>query len=141
SGLYGLLRPMDLIQPYRLEMKTKLSNPEGKDLYSFWSDQLAEKINAETDTLINLASNEYFKALPKKTLKTKTITPVFKEFRDGKYRIIAFFAKKARGAMAKFILENRIDEPEGLKDFNGMGYTFNADLSKDLEWVFSRKVE
>lgn len=138
SGLYGILRPLDLIQPYRLEMKTKLANPEGDDLYEFWGDKLAEQINSETDTLINLASNEYFKALPNKTLDVRLITPVFKELKGEKYKVIAIYAKKARGAMARFIIENRIDTPEDLKNFQWEGYAFHNELSKKNEWVFTR---
>lgn len=140
SGLYGLLRPLDLIQPYRLEMKTKLANPKGKDLYTFWGTKLAEKINQETDLLVNLASNEYFKALPKKALQAHVITPQFKEYREGKFKVIALYAKKARGAMARFIIENRIKQPENLRDFRWDGYMFHEELSNERagDFVFTR---
>lgn len=143
SGLYGLLRPLDLIQAYRLEMKTKLKNPRGKDLYSFWGSRLTNALNAALATekepvLINLASNEYFKAIDKKKLKAEIITPQFKEFKNGKYGIIAIFAKKARGSMTDFIIKNRIEKPEELKTFNMDGYEYSEQQSTAKEWVFIR---
>lgn len=143
SGLYGVLRPLDLIQPYRLEMKIKLKNPRGKDLYTFWGSRLSEALNKDFDyqkkrILINLASNEYFKALDKKKLKADIITPVFKEYKNGKYSIIAIFAKKARGMMTDFIIKNKFEEAEELKTFNQEGYEYSEQLSKDNEWVFIR---
>ncbi len=143
SGLYGLLRPLDLIQPYRLEMKIKLKNPKGKDLYSFWGNRLTEELNkamasGAKPVLINLASNEYFKAIQKKELKADIITPVFKEFKNGKYSIIAIFAKKARGLMTDFIIKNRIEDPETLKTFQQEGYEFSEQHSNEKEWVFIR---
>lgn len=143
SGLYGLLRPLDLIQPYRLEMKIKLSNPRGKDLYTFWGKRITEALNAmlaeqKKPVLINLASNEYFKAVAKKGLKADIITPVFKEYKNGKYSIIAIFAKKARGLMSDFIIKNKIEEPEQLKTFNLEGYEYSEQYSKAGEWVFIR---
>lgn len=143
SGLYGLLRPLDLIQPYRLEMKIKLSNPRGKDLYTFWGNRLTKALNAAlaeqgNPVLINLASNEYFKAIDKKSLKAETITPVFKEFKNGKYSIVAIFAKKARGLMSDLIIRNKIDEPEELKTFDLEGYEYSEQHSTAGEWVFIR---
>lgn len=143
SGLYGLLRPLDLIQPYRLEMKIKLANPRGKDLYTFWGKRITEALNAalaaqKKPVLINLASNEYFKAVDKKGLKGEIITPVFKEYKNGKYSIIAIFAKKARGLMSDFIIKNKIEEPEQLKTFNQEGYEYSEQHSKAGEWVFIR---
>lgn len=143
SGLYGLLRPLDLIQPYRLEMKTKLRNPRGKDLYNFWGKRLTEGLNAamaeqEHNVLVNLASNEYFKAIDKKELAAEIVTPVFKEFKNGKYSIVAIFAKKARGLMTDFIIKNKIKQPEKLKTFNQEGYEFSESQSKGNEWVFIR---
>lgn len=143
SGLYGLLRPLDLIQPYRLEMKIKLGNPRGKDLYTFWGNRITEALNAalaeqKKPVLINLASNEYFKAVDKKGLKADIITPVFKEYKNGKYSIIAIFAKKARGLMSDFIIKNKIEEPEQLKIFNLEGYEYSEQHSKAGEWVFIR---
>lgn len=144
SGFYGLLRPLDLIQPYRLEMGTSLKTAKGKDLYAFWGDKLTRNINASLKsiaepTLVNLASNEYFNALDKDELKARIITPQFKDIKDGKARFIMFFAKKARGLLARYIVENRIDQPENMKDFAHEGYRFNRELSKGDTWVFSRK--
>jgi uncharacterized protein len=139
SGLYGLLRPLDLIQPYRLEMGTRLENQKGKDLYQFWDSKIAEALNdLKKETIINLASQEYFKAVDKKTLKANVITPTFKEYRDGKYKIIGIFAKKARGLMTNYIIQNKINSPENLKVFNEEGYEFSDKLSTDKEWVFVR---
>ena len=143
SGLYGLLRPLDLIQPYRLEMKIKLKNPRGKDLYSFWGSRLTEALNKdfekqENKVLVNLASNEYFKAIDKKKLKAEIFTPVFKEYKNGKYSTIAIFAKKARGMMTDFIIKNKLEEPEQLKTFNQEGYEYSEQHSKGNEFVFIR---
>jgi uncharacterized protein len=139
SGLYGLLRPLDLIQPYRLEMGTRLENQKGKDLYQFWDSKIAEALNdLKKETIINLASQEYFKAVDKKALKATVIAPTFKEYRDGKYKIIGIFAKKARGLMTNYIIQNKIDIPEKLKVFNEEGYEFSDKLSTDKEWVFVR---
>lgn len=143
SGLYGLLRPLDLIQPYRLEMKIKLPNPRGKNLYTFWGNRLTEALNEalaeqENEVLVNLASNEYFKAINKKELKAGIVTPVFKEFKNGKYSTIAIFAKKARGLMTDFIIKNKIDQPEKLKTFHQEGYEYSETHSKANEWVFIR---
>ncbi len=143
SGLYGVLRPLDLIQPYRLEMGTRLVNEQGKDLYAFWGDQLSQHINHELTThaqpvLINLASNEYFKALGKKAIRARVITPVFKDRKGSDYKIISFYAKKARGLMSRYILEQQIQDPELLKLFTTEGYVFNATASDGDTWVFTR---
>jgi len=143
SGLYGLLRPLDLIQPYRLEMGTKLHTPEGRNLYEFWGDQITEQINARTKghanrTLINLASNEYFKSVRSPSLDGEVITPAFKEIRDGQAKMISFMAKRARGMMARFIVENRIEDPEDLKTFTSGGYAYNPEMSSDTTWTFTR---
>ncbi|WIO74362.1 peroxide stress protein YaaA [Porticoccaceae bacterium LTM1] len=143
SGLYGLLRPLDLIQPYRLEMGTKFKNQRGKDLYQFWGDQLTEVLNGEfakekQPVLINLASNEYFKAINKKKLDAEIITPVFKDFKNGQYKIISFYAKKARGLMSAYIIKNRLTDPEAIKHFDTAGYYFSPEQSSATEWVFLR---
>lgn len=143
SGLYGVLRPLDLMQPYRLEMGIKLNNPGGKDLYSFWGNSLTESLNEEfkgdaEPVLINLASNEYFKSVKPKALNAQVITPVFKDEKAGKYKIISFYAKKARGLMSRYIIENRIDNPEDLKQFDVDGYYFVPAESSAKELVFYR---
>lgn len=143
SGLYGALRPMDLIQPYRLEMKTRLKNPRGDNLYQFWGDKITQQLNESLEgqtekVLINLASNEYFKSVKPKILDGKILSVNFKETKDGKTRVIAIFAKKARGMMADFILRNRIEHPEDIKDFGSDGYKFDVKESTDNNWVFSR---
>ncbi len=140
SGLYGLLKPLDLIQPYRLEMGTKLSNPRGKDLYSFWGTKIAKAINEVLDDqwLVNLASQEYFKAVNQKALKAEVITPQFKEYRNGSYKIIGIFAKQARGMMTNYIIKNKINQPEKLKFFEEGGYSYDDKLSDKNEWVFIR---
>jgi len=143
SGLYGVLKPLDLIQPYRLEMGTKLPNSEGKNLYDFWGDLLTTTLNEELKddsqpVLVNLASNEYFKAIQTKTLNASIITPVFKDWKNGQYKIISFYAKKARGLMAAYIIQNRLNEPEQIKAFNSDGYYFSEEQSKGDQWVFLR---
>ncbi|MEL6630585.1 MAG: peroxide stress protein YaaA [Bacteroidota bacterium] len=143
SGLYGLLRPLDLIQAYRLEMGTRLQNERGRDLYAFWGNQLAEDLNQlahakSHPTLVNLASNEYAKAAKLNRLDIPVITPHFKDIREGKPRVISFFAKQARGAMTDFAIKERVENPEELKHFQGMGYTFDAVLSTEKDWVFTR---
>lgn len=143
SGLYGLLRPLDLMQPYRLEMKIPLSNPRGGNLYTFWGDRITKQLNQslaeqQTPVLVNLASNEYFKAVDTKKLKGDVITPVFKEHKNGAYKVIAIYAKRARGKMANFIIQNSIDQPEQLKTFTDGGYEFSDSLSSGNEWVFIR---
>lgn len=142
SGLYGLLKPLDLMQAYRLEMGTKLDNPRGKDLYAFWGEKITDALNgdlkAKGDVLINLASNEYFKSVKKKSLNAEIVTPVFKDEKNGQYKVISFFAKKARGMMAAYIIKNRIKKPEDIKSFDVAGYKFNAAASSETEWVFMR---
>ena len=144
SGLYGVLKPLDLIQPYRLEMGTRIENRRGKDLYEFWGNRIAKSLSSELDshrngTMINLASNEYFKSVQTEKRGGDVITPVFKDFNKGAYKVMSFFAKKARGSMASFMIRQRIDRADGLKDFRTDGYRFNASLSSDTEWVFTRK--
>jgi uncharacterized protein len=143
SGLYGVLKPLDYIKPYRLEMGTKLTNAKGKDLYDFWGDQLKTSLEAEPaladKVLINLASNEYFKAVKAKQLNARIITPIFKDAKNGQYKIISFYAKKARGLMSRYIIDNKITEAEAIKDFNIDGYSFNAAESTENEWVFLRE--
>jgi len=144
SGLYGLLRPLDLMQPYRLEMGTKLANKRGSNLYEFWGEKITEGLNQElkeenSQVLINLASNEYFKSVKPKSLNAEVITPVFKDWKNDKYKIISFFAKKARGLMSRYIIENQIEDPEQLKQFDVDGYSFNPAMSSAREWVFTRE--
>lgn len=143
SGLYGLLRPLDAIQPYRLEMGSRLKTRRGKSLYDYWGAQIAKGLNAqaaavETDVLLNCASQEYFGAAEHKALKLRVITPQFMEIKDNKPRIVSFFAKRARGAMARFVTENRITDPEDVKSFNSGGYAFAPDLSEGDKWSFVR---
>jgi len=143
SGLYGLLKPLDLIQPYRLEMGTKFANAKGKNLYEFWDLKLTDALNKELaeendPVLINLASNEYFKAIKVKQLKARIITPVFKDWKNGQYKMISFYAKKARGLMAAYIIQQQLTEPEHLKAFDTDGYYFSEEQSKSTEWVFLR---
>lgn len=144
SGLYGLLRPLDLMQPYRLEMGIKLANPAGKDLYSFWGDLLTQKLNdalAEQgdDVLINLASDEYFKAIKPKQLNAELVKPVFLDEKNGKFKVISFYAKKARGLMSRYVIEKRLTKPTQLKKFDVNGYFFDAAESKGNELVFKRR--
>ncbi|GAC15644.1 peroxide stress protein YaaA [Aliiglaciecola lipolytica] len=144
SGLYGLLKPLDLMQPYRLEMGTKLKNRRGKDLYEFWGEKITQGVNqalAEQgdDVLINLASNEYFKAIKPKKLQGKVLTPVFKDKKNGEYKVISFFAKKARGLMARYIIEKRLSDPEQIKQFDMSGYQFSESLSNQKQWIFTRE--
>jgi cytoplasmic iron level regulating protein YaaA (DUF328/UPF0246 family) len=143
SGLYGSLRPMDLIQPYRLEMKTKLNNPRGNNLYQFWDERITDSLNLDLKaqheaTLINLASNEYFKAVKPKKLQGRLLNIAFKETKGDKTRIIAIFAKRARGMMTDFILRNRIENSENLKEFNQGGYQYSSSASTKDQWVFTR---
>ena len=144
SGLYGLLRPLDLMQPYRLEMGTKLANPQGKDLYAFWGNVITDALNEQlqalnSEELVNLASTEYFKSVKPKGLNGRVITPVFKDWKNGQYKIISFFAKKARGLMCRYAIENRIQNAEDLKGFDLAGYQYDESLSKGDTWVFTRK--
>ncbi|PID45915.1 MAG: hypothetical protein CSB47_06300 [Proteobacteria bacterium] len=143
SGLYGALRPMDLIQPYRLEMKTRLKNPRGENLYEFWGNRITDKLNEalaqqEQAVLVNLASNEYYKSVKPKQINGRILNIDFKETKDGKTRIVAVYAKKARGMMADFILRNRIESPEGIQDFDRAGYQYAPALSTADRWVFER---
>lgn len=143
SGLYGVLRPLDIIQPYRLEMAIKLENSSGKDLYCFWKDTITEYLNEEIGghgdkTLVNLASNEYFTAIDLNKFNGRIVTPIFKEYRKGTYKIIAINAKKARGLMARYIIKNKIDNPEDLRGFEWDGYLFNEAMSDDKSLVFTR---
>lgn len=143
SGLYGLLRPLDLIQPYRLEMGTRLATDHGSTLYEFWGDRLTQALKAELHTfkqpvLINLASNEYFKSLQPNQLEATVITPKFKDYRNGKLKTLGLFAKKARGAMVDYAIKEKCQSPEDLKAFEGMGYQYDESLSSETEWVFTR---
>jgi hypothetical protein len=145
SGLYGVLRPLDYMQPYRLEMGTRLANPRGKDLYQFWGTQISDYLNTRlqrdrTPVLINLASQEYFKAVDKKALKTRVVDCVFEDFKDGKYKIISFYAKRARGLMVRFAATRRVSLPEQLKDFDLDGYAFEATESSTERMVFRRSL-
>jgi len=143
SGLYGCLRPLDLIQPYRLEMKTRLKNVRGDNLYQFWDERITRSINKELDKqkepiLVNLASNEYFKSVKPKLLEGRLLNINFKETKDDKTRIVAIFAKRARGMMADFIIRNRIEKLEDIKKFKLGGYKFNKLLSDEKQWTFER---
>lgn len=140
SGFYGVLRPFDLIQPYRLEMKTPLKTLRGKNLYEFWGKFLTDYFNTRypEDTLINLASQEYSKAVINKNFKLKTITPIFKEEKNGELKTVAIYAKRARGKMARYIIQNKIKQPSKIKEFEEDGYKFNIELSSDTEWIFAR---
>jgi len=143
SGLYGVLRPLDAIQPYRLEMGSKLKTRRGKNLYEYWRDQLSKTLNAQgdeigSDVLINCASQEYFGAVDPKTLKLRVITPVFMEDKVGTPKIVSFFAKKARGAMARYVIQHRLTDPKGLLDFDTGGYAYRPDLSSEDKPVFLR---
>lgn len=143
SGLYGILRPLDLIQPYRLEMGTPLVNSRGKNLYEFWGETVTTRLNftlgcSEDDTVVNLASQEYFKVLQPQKLNARIITPVFQDEKDGKYKVISFYAKRARGLMVRYAAENALENPEDLKKFDLEGYRFNAAASDGDTWVFRR---
>lgn len=143
SGLYGLLRPLDLMQPYRLEMGTKLANSRGKDLYAFWGNRISEWLNqalAEQgdDVLLNLASNEYFSAVKRPALKARVINTEFRDQKNGQYKIISFYAKKARGMMSRFVISERISKPEELRGFDVQGYRFSKEQSSDNTLIFLR---
>lgn len=143
SGLYGILRPLDWIQPYRLEMGTKFQNNGGKNLYEFWGNKITENVNKElkktkSEFLVNLASNEYFKSVKKKEITLPIITPQFKDQKNGEFKMISFFAKKARGAMTAYIIKNKVKTLEELKKFSWDGYSHNESLSKELEPCFTR---
>jgi len=143
SGLYGLLRPLDLMQPYRLEMGLKFANRGGANLYEFWGDAITGALNTQlkksgTKVLVNLASNEYFRSVQGRALDAEIITPVFKDLKGDKYKIISFYAKKARGQMARFIIENELNEPDGMRKFKTDGYRYNRAESSARELVFTR---
>jgi len=145
SGLYGVLRPLDLMQPYRLEMGTKFANEHGANLYKFWGDKISGRLNKQlgrlrTRTLVNLASNEYFKSVDLKALKANVVTPVFKDWKNGKYKIISFFAKKARGRMSAYVIQNRLSTPEELKGFDWDGYQYVPGEGAENELVFTRRL-
>lgn len=146
SGLYGVLRPLDLMLPYRLEMGTRLANPRGKDLYAFWADLPAEALNSalaneSRPVLVNLASDEYFKSVRRKVLKADVIQPVFQDWKGGRYKVISFFAKRARGLMARYAAQRRITDPEALRGFDVEGYVLDESASTASEWIFRRRVE
>ncbi len=141
SGLYGLLKPLDLMQPYRLEMGTKLPIGKNKNLYEFWKETITKHLNSELENgelFVNLASNEYFDAIDVKKLKVPIITPEFKDYKDGKLKTISFFAKKARGLMVRYIIDNNCETIDDLKGFNSDGYSFDSNLSEDNNLVFTR---
>ncbi len=144
SGLYGVLRPLDLMQPYRLEMGLKFANSGGKNLYEFWGEEITDRLNAqlksiEAELLVNLASNEYFRAVKPRSLNADIVTPVFKDLKNGKYKVISFFAKKARGQMMRYILDKRLQDVAGLKKFRKDGYRYNKAESSAREVVFTRE--
>jgi len=143
SGLYGILKPLDLMQAYRLEMGVKFTNERGSNLYAFWGDLISKELNKtmaddKDPVLINLASNEYFKAVNSKALKARIVTPVFQDIKEGKARVVSFLAKKARGLMTRYVIDNRIEDPEALKAFSVGGYRFKPALSTESKWVFQR---
>lgn len=144
SGLYGLLRPLDAIEPYRLEMGSSLANARRKNLYAYWGDKIAKEINktlkgAKNPVVVNLASNEYFSAVDQDALDAEIITPSFKDEKDGKLRSLQFYAKRARGSMTRWIIDNRIDDPEALKKCDADGYKFRAKGSTATDWLFARQ--
>ncbi|MFP5402038.1 MAG: peroxide stress protein YaaA [Gammaproteobacteria bacterium] len=150
SGLYGVLRPLDLMQAYRLEMGTRLANPRGKNLYEFWGERITDELNrllaqeeeaGRERVLVNLASDEYFKSVKPKKLRGRIVTPVFEDWKGGRYKIISFYAKRARGLMSRYVITNRIDEVEALKGFDSEGYAFAADASDADTLVFRRREE
>ncbi|HEY4540981.1 MAG TPA: peroxide stress protein YaaA [Noviherbaspirillum sp.] len=145
SGLYGLLRPLDLMQAYRLEMGTRLANARGKDLYAFWGERVTETLNAalvrqRSRFLVNLASEEYFKVVRPQLLKAPVITPMFEDWKDGRYKVISFHAKRARGLMVRFAAQHALKDPEGLKDFDLDGYAHEPAASSEHVWVFRRRM-
>jgi hypothetical protein len=145
SGLYGVLRPLDLIQPYRLEMGTRLANERGEDLYAFWGERLVAALNAalleaKARAVVNLASQEYFKAVPVRQLSVPVITPVFEDWSAGRFKVLSFYAKRARGLMARLALSKRLKKAEELKQFCADGYAFVADASTATRWVFRRRL-
>lgn len=143
SGLYGVLRPLDLIRPYRLEMGSRYANPRGKDLYAYWGDEITEQLNTAlaalgADRVVNLASNEYFRAVRPKQLAAEVISPVFKDLKNGAYKVVSFYAKRARGAMARFLIQQRVRAPEGMAAFDWAGYRYVPDVSTPAQPVFLR---
>jgi cytoplasmic iron level regulating protein YaaA (DUF328/UPF0246 family) len=145
SGLYGLLRPLDLMQPYRLEMGRKVDTERGRNLYEFWGEIITEGLNRQlkklkSPYLINLASNEYFRSVKPKLLDGEIITPEFKDWKNGQYKMMGVYAKKARGQLSRFVIQNQLTEPEAMKAFNVDGYTFNEEMSKGNTWVFTRRI-
>ena len=145
SGLYGLLRPLDAMQPYRLEMGSRLTNPRGKNLYEYWGTQIAEALNTLAETtgsqvLVNCASQEYFGAVDLKALKLQVVTPVFMEDKNGTPKVVSFYAKRARGAMARYVIQNRISDVASLQEFDSGGYTYQPQMSEPLKPVFLRQV-
>jgi cytoplasmic iron level regulating protein YaaA (DUF328/UPF0246 family) len=146
SGLYGVLRPLDLMLPYRLEMGTRLGNPRGKDLYAWWGDLPAQALNAllandARPVLVNLASDEYFRSVRRAVLKAEVIQPVFQDWKGGAYKVISFFAKRARGLMARYAAEHRVEDAEALRDFAVEGYALDAGASTATQWIFRRRLE
>jgi cytoplasmic iron level regulating protein YaaA (DUF328/UPF0246 family) len=146
SGLYGVLRPLDLMQPYRLEMGTRLANPHGKDLYDFWGTQISDYLNKRlradvSPVVVNLASQEYFKSVDRRALKAPVVDCVFEDYKGGQYKIISFHAKRARGLMARFAIERRLVQPEQLRDFDAEGYAFDAAGSAPQRYLFRRRVD
>lgn len=144
SGLYGILKPLDLMQAYRLEMGTRFANVRGKDLYAFWGEILLNALNAELEKMahpvvVNLASGEYYKAAVGKKLRARVIQPVFEDWKGGQYKIISFYAKRARGLMTRHVVLNRLTDPEGMKQFNAEGYAFVPAASDEQTWVFRRR--
>ncbi len=144
SGLYGLLRPLDLMQPYRLEMGRKVDTERGKNLYEFWGTLITEGLNKQlkklkSPYLINLASNEYFKAVKPKLLDGEIITPEFKDWKNGQYKMMGVYAKKARGQLSRFVIQNQLTDPEQIKAFDVDGYRFNEEMSSANKWVFTRR--
>jgi len=144
SGLYGLLRPLDLMQAYRLEMGRKIDNERGKNLYEFWGDKIAEGLNVQLESLasrylVNLASNEYLKSVKLNTLQAEIITPEFKDYKNGQYKMMGVYAKKARGMLSRYVIQNQITDPEAMKAFNQDGYLFNEEMSAGNTWVFARR--
>ena len=142
SGLYGVLKPLDLMQPYRLEMGTKFENSRGRDLYAFWGSRITDELNrllkADDGVLVNLASNEYFKSVRKKDLDARLVTPQFKDWKNGQYKMISFYAKKARGLMCRYAIQNKVTQADDLKGFDLEGYRFSEEQSDTNNWVFLR---
>jgi cytoplasmic iron level regulating protein YaaA (DUF328/UPF0246 family) len=148
SGLYGLLKPLDLMQPYRLEMGTRFPNARGRDLYGFWGERLTHALNTQISikggqrpVLVNLASEEYFKSVKPKLLTVPVITPIFEDWKNGRYKIISFYAKRARGLMARYAAMNQLTDARDLLDFDSDGYVFDPEISNPSSWIFRRRLE